>query len=310
MSTTEQVQSTGKYSAKWQERFDFFETYGAPNDPRYKEAVNALPGFKKKILINANVIAFFFGPIYLFVLGLWKKKPGPAGYFRGDPHRIERDFRNHRHGVSPSVEHGPKHRHVDDVRTHGQLRLLPQGSERRARLEPVQRHASLIAGLGHQEPAPRHECAGLLFVSRGNLRLQRPGVRNNDPHIRHSPIAPDLYQGTVTWRHATYDGRDLGRTVHRRTGDLQNDVPAKSPIFAVSAPASGPNTSTPFSEGKPKLFTTAGVTTPRCAPRCPAATGTGAAMLLAGIGAGAAGAVGTGLVATLGSVALLREQSR
>ncbi|WP_260961776.1 DUF2628 domain-containing protein [Pseudomonas citri] len=73
MSTTENVQSSGKYSAKWQERFDFFETYGAPNDPRYKEALKTLPGFKKKLLINANVIAFFFGPIYLFVLGLWKK---------------------------------------------------------------------------------------------------------------------------------------------------------------------------------------------------------------------------------------------
>ena len=81
MSTTEQVQSTGKYSAKWQERFDFFDTYGAPNDPRYKEAVKTLPGVKKKILINANVIAFFFGPIYLFVLGLWKKNLALFGIF-------------------------------------------------------------------------------------------------------------------------------------------------------------------------------------------------------------------------------------
>ena len=81
MSTTEQVQSTGKYSTKWQERFDFFNTYGAPSDPRYKEAFKALPGFKKKILINANVIAFFFGPIYLFVLGLWKKNLALLGIF-------------------------------------------------------------------------------------------------------------------------------------------------------------------------------------------------------------------------------------
>lgn len=28
---------------------------------------------RKRILINLNFIAFFFGPIYLFVLGLWKK---------------------------------------------------------------------------------------------------------------------------------------------------------------------------------------------------------------------------------------------
>ncbi|CAM3517365.1 hypothetical protein BZK31_13715 [Pseudomonas floridensis] len=73
MSTADQLHSTGKYSAKWQERFNFFNTYGAPNDPRFKPAVNALPDFKKKLIVSANVIAFFFGPIYFFVLGLWKK---------------------------------------------------------------------------------------------------------------------------------------------------------------------------------------------------------------------------------------------
>nr|BFD40888.1 hypothetical protein FFPRI1PSEUD_23870 [Pseudomonas sp. FFPRI_1] len=31
------------------------------------------------MLINANVIAFFFGPIYLFVLGLWKKNLAMLG---------------------------------------------------------------------------------------------------------------------------------------------------------------------------------------------------------------------------------------
>lgn len=81
MSTTEQTQTTGKYSAKWQERFNFFDTYGAPSDPRFKEALKALPGFKKKLLVNANVIAFFFGPIYLFVLGLWKKNLALLGIF-------------------------------------------------------------------------------------------------------------------------------------------------------------------------------------------------------------------------------------
>jgi len=79
MSTTEQLQNTGKYSAKWQERFNFFETYGPPSDPRYKEAMKKLPDFKKKILVNANIIAFFFGPIYLFVLGLWKKNLAMIG---------------------------------------------------------------------------------------------------------------------------------------------------------------------------------------------------------------------------------------
>ena len=35
MSTSDQLHSTGKYSAKWQERFNFFNMYGAPNDPRF-----------------------------------------------------------------------------------------------------------------------------------------------------------------------------------------------------------------------------------------------------------------------------------
>ncbi|NWC10961.1 DUF2628 domain-containing protein [Pseudomonas agarici] len=48
-------------------------TPGAPNDPHYNPALKARPTFGKKVLINTNIIAFFFGPIYLFVLGLWKK---------------------------------------------------------------------------------------------------------------------------------------------------------------------------------------------------------------------------------------------
>ena len=72
MNTTDQVQDSSKYNAKWQERFAFFDAHGAPNAPDYKSAMQQLP-VKQKIKINANIIAFFFGPIYLFVLGLWKK---------------------------------------------------------------------------------------------------------------------------------------------------------------------------------------------------------------------------------------------
>lgn len=72
MNATDQVQDQSKYSAKWQERFTFFDAHGAPNAPGYKTALKQLPT-KSKITINANIIAFFFGPIYLFVLGLWKK---------------------------------------------------------------------------------------------------------------------------------------------------------------------------------------------------------------------------------------------
>lgn len=72
MGNNEKGQSGKDYSAKWQARFDFFELHGAPNAPGYKPALKQLP-FKQKIKINFNIIAFFFGPIYLFVLGLWKK---------------------------------------------------------------------------------------------------------------------------------------------------------------------------------------------------------------------------------------------
>ena len=73
MNTVTPQQNTRQYNAKWQQRFDFFNTYGAPNDPRYKAALKALPDRWSKVKINANFFAFFFGPIYLFMLGLWKK---------------------------------------------------------------------------------------------------------------------------------------------------------------------------------------------------------------------------------------------
>ncbi|MGO0629581.1 DUF2628 domain-containing protein [Pseudomonas sp. SAR267] len=64
--------STGNLKPKWQERFAFFDQYGSPSSAAYKAALKAAP-FGKRLLIGMNFIAFFFGPIYLFVLGLWKK---------------------------------------------------------------------------------------------------------------------------------------------------------------------------------------------------------------------------------------------
>lgn len=61
-----------RYKPKWQERFAFFAAHGHPNGPAYREAFKDLPT-GKRLLINMNFIAVFFGPIYLFVLGLWKK---------------------------------------------------------------------------------------------------------------------------------------------------------------------------------------------------------------------------------------------
>lgn len=67
-----------QYSAKWQERFAFFDTNGAPGTASYKSALKALP-FGKRVLVNTNIIAFFFGFIYFFVLGLWRKNLALVG---------------------------------------------------------------------------------------------------------------------------------------------------------------------------------------------------------------------------------------
>jgi len=60
------------FSPKWQFRFDFFNTNGAPNSPAFKAAYKALP-FGQKIKVNFNFFALFFGCIYLFILGMWRK---------------------------------------------------------------------------------------------------------------------------------------------------------------------------------------------------------------------------------------------
>jgi len=66
------AQADSKYPAKWQERFAFLEANGAPGTPTYKAAFKALP-FMQRIKIGSNLLAFFFGPIYFFILGLWRK---------------------------------------------------------------------------------------------------------------------------------------------------------------------------------------------------------------------------------------------
>lgn len=56
----------------WQRRFAFFSEHGSPLSPRGAEALRKLP-FWTGITIRSNWWAFFFGPIYFFVLGLWKR---------------------------------------------------------------------------------------------------------------------------------------------------------------------------------------------------------------------------------------------
>ncbi|MBB3226195.1 hypothetical protein FHW69_000785 [Luteibacter sp. Sphag1AF] len=59
-------------SEKWKKRFAFFDQYGAPNAPAYKDELKKLP-FGEKILINANVWSFFFGPLAIAIMGPWRK---------------------------------------------------------------------------------------------------------------------------------------------------------------------------------------------------------------------------------------------
>ncbi|MBN3193006.1 DUF2628 domain-containing protein [Pectobacterium versatile] len=61
-----------QYSKKWQTRFAFYNEFGGPNTLAHKNAFKNL-SFLNRILIQSNFIAFFFGPIYFFVLGLWRK---------------------------------------------------------------------------------------------------------------------------------------------------------------------------------------------------------------------------------------------
>jgi hypothetical protein len=64
--------STSQFSPKWQFRFNFFNTYGAPNTPAFKAAYKELP-FGQKIKVNFNFFALFFSWIYLLILGMWRK---------------------------------------------------------------------------------------------------------------------------------------------------------------------------------------------------------------------------------------------
>jgi len=64
--------TTIEASAKWQIRFDFLDLHDAPNVPGLRQALKKRP-FKQKIKVNFNFIAFFFGPVYLVFLGLWKR---------------------------------------------------------------------------------------------------------------------------------------------------------------------------------------------------------------------------------------------
>ncbi|KMK50839.1 hypothetical protein RO21_09660 [[Actinobacillus] muris] len=66
---------------KWQKRFAFFDKYGTKESaPEYKQAFKSLSFFEKRWQ-ELNFIALFFGFIYFFVLGLWRKNLSIIGLY-------------------------------------------------------------------------------------------------------------------------------------------------------------------------------------------------------------------------------------
>jgi hypothetical protein len=63
-------------SDKWKFRFDFYDRYGTRSlmnaSDEFKAAFMKL-GIADRLKVNANLWAFFFTFIYLFILGLWRQ---------------------------------------------------------------------------------------------------------------------------------------------------------------------------------------------------------------------------------------------
>ncbi|HET6735704.1 DUF2628 domain-containing protein [Mycobacterium sp.] len=57
----------------WQQRFTFFDAYGLPGSSSQSQAAFKALSFGKKLRLTTNLLAFFFGPVYYFVKGMWRK---------------------------------------------------------------------------------------------------------------------------------------------------------------------------------------------------------------------------------------------
>ena len=57
----------------WQQRFAYYEAHGLPGSSSQAQAAFKALSFGQKIRISVNFLAFFFGPIYYFVKGMWRK---------------------------------------------------------------------------------------------------------------------------------------------------------------------------------------------------------------------------------------------
>lgn len=75
---TEQSLQTRRYSSKWQQRFDVFERLQSLDAAGKKAFMKSL-GWRKAGSTNFNFIAFFFGFIYFFVLGMWRRNLSMIG---------------------------------------------------------------------------------------------------------------------------------------------------------------------------------------------------------------------------------------
>lgn len=63
-------------SPKWRARFDFFDSVGGDiTSPEYRKKIKEISFFGRMKYIF-NFFAFFFGIIYMCILGLWKKGAG------------------------------------------------------------------------------------------------------------------------------------------------------------------------------------------------------------------------------------------
>ncbi|MBO9749346.1 MULTISPECIES: DUF2628 domain-containing protein [Pseudomonadota] len=68
------AQDYSQYSPTWQFRFDFYDRYGEPKSSTFKTAMRSSAlSFGQKVKLNMNFYAFFFGFIYFFILGMWRK---------------------------------------------------------------------------------------------------------------------------------------------------------------------------------------------------------------------------------------------
>ena len=67
------MHNTDHVTDTWLQRFTFFDTYGLPSSsPRARDAFKELSWWTRS-RTSWNTLAFFFGPLYFFAKGMWRK---------------------------------------------------------------------------------------------------------------------------------------------------------------------------------------------------------------------------------------------